>query len=370
MSGVLIWRYYVELWTVKMRQGQWGEVEIALSNTSKNLSRKLPESGNDWLQQAGETRDLKLTVASLLADCYTASGRFREAKDMLLSALKSVHRQRVNLTQPMWIALKVRLLNVEVELQELAATTVTAIDLCRALQGPEAVLLAQQTTIWTIGEILTCVDRLVRQGLYDKAESVLRHLKMLTSSLISLYESHVSTDPSLDGLIDYINRRWDEVRSTVWATDMTTSPLSSAKSFNEPLQPALASDLPQGLDNAIETISPEQAARDPTFMTPVAESSTKSLIKEGSEAVETKSSIQSRARPWKLPVQVTRRRPQPKKTASLPMGQQNSTMLGKLEKQPEFTAPHSEATATHSKSTPSQWNELESSNAPALEISL
>ncbi|KAL8698345.1 MAG: hypothetical protein Q9201_006625 [Fulgogasparrea decipioides] len=337
MSGVLIWRYYVELWTVKMRQGQWGDVEIALSNTRKNLARELADGGNDSFEQAGETRDLKLTVASLLADCYTASGRFREAKDMLLSALESVHRQRVNLTQPIRIALKARLLNLEVELQDLDPATVTAIDLCQALRGSEAVLLAPQIVDWTLTEIQACVDVLIHEGLYRKADSVRRHYGTLVEQI------------TYDPVADSSNQRRNEVYNPAGRADTITSPLLALESLNEPFKPALARDpsLASAPDNDIETVSPKEAAKDP-IVTPMATSSIESVLKQGSETSAKISSVKSTSKSGKKPVQTTRKGHDLRETLSLAMAQRrkNSTMQEKLGKPPDYTPSHTEFTPT------------------------
>ena len=176
-----IWRYYVELWTVQSRQGHWSEVDVALVNTLKTLPQKLDHGRYSSFERSGEHQSLVLTLASLRSDCLAAKRLFMEACDTIYKALGSLTRRGPGVLEPMRIASQVRLLNLQVELGHHAKAAETAIDLCQRLNEVPDTMATSPTTLWTIQEILACVDELlIQEGHYDQTCQILQGLMELT----------------------------------------------------------------------------------------------------------------------------------------------------------------------------------------------
>ena len=207
------WRYYLEFWTTKMSQGHWAEAELWLSNTWKHLSMRAsdtPDGGFDLWKLSGDLAEFKLNTTSLLSDCYAAQSSFSAAKDMLLIALRRIPRTQFDSVDTMRLALSSRLLNVQMEIENLDDAAVIAISLCCELQEPK-ILLGSQTISWTIQEVLACINKLVSEEMYSTAYHVLCLLKRLFYSA----KSYGHRDTRLDDLIDYFHERWDEVKQRV-----------------------------------------------------------------------------------------------------------------------------------------------------------
>lgn len=182
MPEAPIWRYHLELWTVRIRLGQWKEAEHWLFNTWERLSTRsdhLPAGTFDFWKQSGELAEFRMNLASLLSDCYTSQGHFVEARTMILIALENTPLMRDVYFRVTRVALKSRLLNVQLELQDLRSAAVTALDLCRELQDRKSLHLERQTMSWTSQEILVCVNELVHDELYGYAYRVLHELRRI-----------------------------------------------------------------------------------------------------------------------------------------------------------------------------------------------
>ena len=213
-----IWRYHVELWTVRIRLGQWKEAEHWLSMTRETLSKRFYDLPTDkfkvW-KHSGEFGEFRLLIGSLLSDCYIAKGSFVEARKMILIALRSILLMRDAFIRSTRVALKSRLLNVQSQLQDWYNASVTAIDLSRELKERENVPHERQTTLWTIQEILACVNELVHEELYLYAYHVLRELRRLSEEDPDISPENVRASIGYlpDDLTADIDRRWNEVKS-------------------------------------------------------------------------------------------------------------------------------------------------------------
>ncbi|KAL8711671.1 MAG: hypothetical protein Q9225_007084 [Loekoesia sp. 1 TL-2023] len=204
MPAASIWRYYAELWTVNMRQGHWEEVEQALSNTDILRSEKSSSSGYSLFNRSGELRNLRLTVASLRADCYTARGNLGRAKASLLSALGYLQHSGIESSETTEMALEARLLNLYVEIRALNEATATATQLCRKIRGADIIALSLQTLLWTVQEIQACADVLIQEERHVQARRVLGELKeiALPGVIQKLWLNDLST---------YLDQRQDEL---------------------------------------------------------------------------------------------------------------------------------------------------------------
>lgn len=182
MPKAPIWRYQLELWTVRIRLGQWKEAEHWLSNTWEGLSTRsdhLPAGKFDLSKQSGELGEFRMSLASLLSDCYTSQGRFFEASTMIGTALENTYLMQDVCLRETRVALRSRLLSVHLELQDLQSAVLTALDLCWELRDRKNFHLESQRMSWTVQEILVCVNELVHEELYQDAIFVLRNLRRI-----------------------------------------------------------------------------------------------------------------------------------------------------------------------------------------------
>ena len=255
-----IWRYHLELWTLKMRLGQWKEAEQWLSITWDRLSTRvdhLPAGEFDIWKQSGELGEFKMSIASFLSDCYTAQGNFMEARTMLLIALEDMVLMRDAVITDMRVALKSRLLSVQLQLQDFQSAAATAIDLGRELQLRENSPLEQQSICWTVQEILACIDELVKEGLHGDAYHVARGLRKLREKgcIVSSGNFPPSMEYLPDDLIVHIDRRWNvvkplaELRDSVIQQELNSDltlpfeiPIRPVRNGNQIQSPAVGSD--------------------------------------------------------------------------------------------------------------------------------
>ncbi|KAL8856063.1 MAG: hypothetical protein Q9178_007319 [Gyalolechia marmorata] len=202
-AGDELWRYYVELRTVQSRQGRWSEVDVALVDTLKKLPQKLGHGGYSFFERSGEHQDLVLTLASLRSDCLAAKSLFLEAYNTICKALGSLTQRGPVVLEPTRIASQVRLLNLQVELLYHTEAAETAINLCQRLNEVPDTMATSPTTLWTIQEILACVDELLtHERHYEQTCQILRGLMQLTRSKDRTSTLNPSTDPSLPAAID------------------------------------------------------------------------------------------------------------------------------------------------------------------------
>lgn len=245
MPDVPVWRYHLELWTVRMRLGHWEDAEQWLLDTWQGLSTRtndLPAGEFDFWKLSGEFGEFKLNLASLLSDCYIARGLYFQAKNLLEITIGSVSRMRDTYISATRVTLLSRLLNVQLHIEEPHHAAVTAMQLCRELQESKLLDFGLLDISWTVQEIISCVNELSKVGLPEKAYIILRMLKELdVDSLRYLREDNLTITelPKVD-LIAYIDQRWNEVGSMLGAEDPLRSqhPLSEL-TINLTMQPLL-----------------------------------------------------------------------------------------------------------------------------------
>ena len=160
-----IWRYYLEFWTIAMSQGYWDEAESWLSSACKDIWRRseaIPDGGRDVLQQSGELEEYKVTLATLLSDCYVAQGNYQSAASMLLMAIENTSPSHDNYITNTRVALWSRLLNVQMELHELKKAGIVAATLCYELDDSLTSAIASQIASWAAQQVLSCINELLR----------------------------------------------------------------------------------------------------------------------------------------------------------------------------------------------------------------
>ena len=236
MPKAPMWRYHLELWTVSMRLGQWNQAELWLSNTWVRLSKRrnlLPSDGLDLWKQSGELGEFRLTLASLLSDCYIAQGRFSSARKWLLIALGIILPMRDVSIRATRLALESRLVSVLLQLRDLQNAAATAIRLCRELKEHGTFLLESQALSWTVQEILACSNELVHEERHGDAFRVLHELKKLTKDGPGVLP---------DDLSALIDQNWKEVMSMLDFNDLDFARESLIGPLTDPIQSVTTSN--------------------------------------------------------------------------------------------------------------------------------
>lgn len=224
-SNALLWRYHLELWTVRMRLGKWEDAERWLSRTSQRLMKRtdvVPAGRFDLWIRSGELGELKLNLASLLSDCHIARGELLLARKTIGAAIGNVGLMRSNYISMTRIALTSRLLNVHLQLRFFDEAAITSMQLCAELQDPGILCFGSQTLCWTVQETLGCANQLVHERMYRKAFCIFHALEGLSKKgpKVPHQSPRTFTGPLPDDLCAYIDRRCNEVKVVLEAFDM------------------------------------------------------------------------------------------------------------------------------------------------------
>ena len=245
MADVPMWRYHLELWTIRLRLGQWEDAEQWLLSTWHGLSTRtndLPPGEFDYWRLSGEFGEFKLNLASLLSDCYVAKGLYGQASNLLETTIRSNSRMRDTYISAARVTLLSRLLNVQLYIEKPHHAAVTALQLCHELQDSKFLFFGSPDISWTVQEILACVNQLVKAGISKKAYVILLALKELDVYRFGHVHDDDLTNPeplNVD-LLAYIEQIWNEVGSMLSAENPLRSQRPLSKSLNDlTMQPLL-----------------------------------------------------------------------------------------------------------------------------------
>ncbi|KAG6994065.1 hypothetical protein G7Y79_00047g082910 [Physcia stellaris] len=208
-----IWRYYLEFWTIAIGQGYWDEAELWLSSACKDVwqrSGTLQDGAPEVMHQYTELDEYKVALATLLSDCYVNQGNYQAAASMLVMAIENTSPSHDNYTTNTRVALWLRLLNVQMELQELHRAGILAATLCYELGDQVTSAIASQTSSWAAQEVLSCINELMRAEMCGEAYCI---LCLLRQSMLVPKDDSAFVDALSGDLITYINQLWDEVKS-------------------------------------------------------------------------------------------------------------------------------------------------------------
>ena len=225
-----MWRYHLELWTVRMRLGHWKDAEHWLLDTWHGLSTRsndLPAGEFDFWKLSGEFGEFKLNLASLLSDCYVSEGLYVEASNILKTTIGSINRMRDTYISATRVTLLSRLLNVQLHIEEPHHAAMTALQLCRELHDHRLRHLQSLDASWTVQEVLGCVNELIKKGLPKKAYVL---LKEVDNARLCFQQEFVSARLEIpyNYLDFYIDQRFRAAESLIGVEDplISQQPLS------------------------------------------------------------------------------------------------------------------------------------------------
>ena len=255
LPQVPMWRYHLELCSVKMRLGQWEETTLWLSSKLKSFDtiKNDVRGGTFMKNKSGEFGEYRLNLASLLADCYIATNRFSDALRTISEALQPVASMRDSFIRSMSVALSVRSMSLQLQIKDMHAASTTALNLCHDLQDPVSLAAGPETLSWTFQEILACVDELMHAEYHEQAHLVLRML-FLTEWDGQVPEQRAKDfEASLpDDLKDYAYQRWLEVNSMIELRRSSNAPESSN------LASASLDIMPTSIDPTLTSVKSKQ----------------------------------------------------------------------------------------------------------------
>ena len=229
LPQVPMWRYHLELCGVKMRLGQWEETTRWLSSKLKSfdtIKNDVP-GGTFMKNKSGEFGEYRLNLASLLTDCYIATNRFPDAMHTISEALQPVASMRDSFIRSIRVALRVRSMSLQLQIKDMHAASTSAVDLCRDLQDPVPLAAGLETLLWTVQEILACVDELMYTEYHGQAHLVLRMLTGWTDGQVPDQRAQDFEASLPDDLKDYAYQRWVEVNSMIELRRSSNAPESS-----------------------------------------------------------------------------------------------------------------------------------------------
>ena len=125
-----LWSYRFELVSLIMRDGRWSEAEAWLASARKSaVSRSSVIHVPDFWKQSGECGEIFILLGLYQADCDMAMGKLKSAEDCLKDTLERTLFIRDYFIRALRLALRTRLLKVQIWQEVWRRATVTAQDL-------------------------------------------------------------------------------------------------------------------------------------------------------------------------------------------------------------------------------------------------
>ena len=160
-----VWSYRFELVSLIMRDGRWSEVEAWLASARNSaMSRSNVIHVPDFWKQSGECGEIFILLGLYQADCDMAMGKLKSAEDCLKDTIERTLFIRDHYIRALRLALKTRLLKVQMWQEVWGRATVTAQDLIEDTIA-SGDCLSTTGSSYSVGVIvLTLVNKLLWVG--------------------------------------------------------------------------------------------------------------------------------------------------------------------------------------------------------------
>lgn len=183
-----IWEYRFELISLMLRAGRWSEAEAWLAKTRESaISRKkyipyipyLPWVAHEtkFWKRSGECGETFVLLGLYQADCDMAMGKLESAEDQLKDTIKETLFVRDYYIRALRLALRTRLLNVQMWQEIWERATVTAQDLVEDTITSGHCLSTTRSSYSVIVIVLTLINKLLWAGEVLAAARLLESLK-------------------------------------------------------------------------------------------------------------------------------------------------------------------------------------------------
>ena len=157
-----IWSYRFEFVALILRSGRWSEAEAWLANARKSAeSRSGVIHSSDHWKRSGECGELFILLGLYQADCDMAMGKLTSAEDCLKDTMEKTLFVRDYFIRALRLALRTRLLKVQMWQEVWARATVTAQDLIEDTIASGECLSTTRSS-YSVGVIvLTLINKLL-----------------------------------------------------------------------------------------------------------------------------------------------------------------------------------------------------------------
>lgn len=173
-----IWSYRFELVSLMLRAGRWSEAEAWLAsarNSAMNRNRAVHQT--DFWKLSGECGETFILLGLYQADCEMAMGRLKPAEDHLKATLEETLFARDSYILALRLALRTRLLNVQMWQEIWERATVTAQDLLEDIVTSGHCLSTIRSSYSVIVMLLTLINKLLWAGDMLAAARLLESVK-------------------------------------------------------------------------------------------------------------------------------------------------------------------------------------------------
>ena len=173
-----IWSYRFELVSLMLRTGRWSEAEAWLAcahNSATNRNRTVHQT--DFWKRSGECGETFILLGLYQADCEMAMGKLKPAEARLKATLEETLFARDSYVRALRLALRTRLLNVQMWQEIWKRATATAQDLVEDIVASGHCLSTIRSSCSVIVIVLTLINKLVWGGDILAAARLLESIK-------------------------------------------------------------------------------------------------------------------------------------------------------------------------------------------------
>ena len=173
-----VWSYRFELVSLILRAGRWFEAEAWLASARKaaiNRSHVIHEE--DFWKRSGECGETFILLGLYQADCDMAMGKLKAAEDRLRNTIERTLFVRDFYIRALCLALRTRLLNVQMWQEIWERATATAHDLIEDTIASGHCLSTTRSSCSVIVIVLTLINKLLWVGDMLAAARLLESLK-------------------------------------------------------------------------------------------------------------------------------------------------------------------------------------------------
>ncbi len=274
-----IWSYRFELVSLMLRAGRWSEAEAWLAIARKSaISRSRVIHETDFWKRSGECGETFVLLGLYQADCDIAMGKLKPAEDRLKETMERTLFVRDSYIRALRLALRTRLLNVQMWQEMWERATVTAQDLIEDTIASGDCLSTTRSSCSVVVIVLTLINKLLWVGDVLGAARLLKSIRRFEDTEypvlpldIKLYlerrRAAVSHFLSLEGSSEYIRHLEDSGADAENA--MTFAPIVDQLYRNPNANPSGAQEptLVNFGAQATETM-PSHAGRSPLKQSP------------------------------------------------------------------------------------------------------
>ena len=190
-----LWSYGFELVSLLLRAGRWSEAEAWLASTRKSAiirSHFIHETDlTDFWKRSGECGETFVLLGLYQADCDMAMGKLKAAEDCLRHTIESTLFVRDSYIRALRLALRRRLLNVQMWQEIWERATVTAHDLIEDTIASEHCLYTTPNSVSVVVTVLTLINKLLWVNDVLGADRLLKSVKRFEAADYPVLPSNI-----------------------------------------------------------------------------------------------------------------------------------------------------------------------------------